>query len=103
MDASSPASASAVDGAHLAVPSGSESHLHTTTVTVNNRPVDVTAPKATGLQIKEAAKAAGLPIELDFVLSHDLSNGDDVIVGDGDVVTVNPMSRFTAIAPDDNS
>lgn len=77
--------------------------VHTVTVHVNGKPVAVPAPKATGQEIKEAAINAGLAIEPDFVLSHELPNGKAEIVGDNDKVTVNPQSRFLAIAPDDNS
>lgn len=75
----------------------------TVTVHVNNKPVEVPAPKATGRQIKEAAITTGLPIQADFVLSEELPNGKAEIVGDDDEVTVNRQSRFLAIAPDDNS
>lgn len=101
-----------MDTSHSSVPSqddqiDSRSQIapatHTVVVTVNNRSVSVSGPKATGLQIKTAAKAAGLPIEMDFVLSEDLPNGDDKVIGDNDTVTVNKTSKFTAIAPDDNS
>lgn len=78
-------------------------HSHSVIVHVNNKPVEVPAPKATGRQIKEAAIAAGQPIQLDFVLSLELPNGRSEIIGDTDEVTVNPQSRFLAIAPDDNS
>lgn len=84
-------------------PTDHPDHDHTVTVHVNNRPVEVPAPKATGLQIKQAAVAAGLPIQLDFVLSEEVSPGRTRIVGDNDEVTVNRKSRFLAIAPDDNS
>jgi hypothetical protein len=76
---------------------------HQVTVTVNHKPVTVPRPKVTGLQIKEAAIAEGLPIELDFLLSEELHSGETRIVGDQDVVTVNKNSRFTAVAGDDNS
>lgn len=76
---------------------------HTVEVQVNNRPVTVMAPKVTGRQIKQAAILAGLPIRIDFVLSHLLPNDRAEIVGDDDEVTVNKTSRFTAVAPDDNS
>lgn len=76
---------------------------HTVIIHVNNKAVEVPAPKATGGQIKEAAIAQGLSIKLDFVLSEERPNGDTEIVGDNDYVTVNPQSKFVAIAPDDNS
>ena len=73
------------------------------TITVNEAPVDILGPQVTGLQIKEAAISQGVPIELTFVLSEELPHHRTRIVGDADVVTVNPTSRFLAIANDDNS
>jgi hypothetical protein len=86
-----------------AAPEVAGAHEHTVVVTVNNQPVTVPAPKATGRQIKEAAIAAGLPIQVDFVLSQVLPNDKTKIIGDNDEVTVNKNSTFTAVAPDDNS
>ncbi len=76
---------------------------HEVTVTVNNKPVTVTGPRVTGLQIKESAIAQGVQIELDFLLSEELPSGETQIIGDSDVVTVNKHSKFTAVAGDDNS
>jgi len=78
-------------------------HRHVVDITVNNQPVEVIGPKATGLQIKEAAIAQGVKIELDFQLAELKENGERPIIGDGDVVTVNKNSKFVATAPDDNS
>lgn len=75
----------------------------TVTVTVNETPVVVSGPKASGLQIKEAAIAAGVQIDLAFVLQEELANRRTRIVADHDEVTVNKNSRFLAVAPDDNS
>lgn len=77
--------------------------VHTVTITVNERPVPIEGPRVTGLQIKEAAIAAGLPITLDFMLTEELANGRSKVVGDSDEVTVNKNSRFDAVAGDDNS
>ena len=76
---------------------------HLITVTVNNHAVEVAGPKATGLEIKQAAIARGLRIELSFVLSEELPDRHTRIVGDTDVVTITKHSRFIAVAPDDNS
>ena len=76
---------------------------HLVTVTVNEKPVEVQGPKATGLEIKQAAIAQGVKIELSFVLFEELPNRKTRIVGDTDVVTVTKHSRFIAVAPDDNS
>jgi len=80
-----------------------EIQVHTTTITVNERPVPIDGPRVTGLAIKEAAIAAGVPIGLDFLLTEELPNGRARVVGDSDVVTVNKRSRFDAVAGDDNS
>lgn len=57
----------------------------------------------TGLEIKQAAIAQGVPIQIDFVLSEELANGRTQIVGDNETVTVNKRSKFHAVSPDDNS
>lgn len=76
---------------------------HEVVITVNERPVTVLGPRVTGLEIKQAAVAQGVPIQLDFVLSQELSGGRTRPVRDDDEITVNRNSRFVAIAPDDNS
>jgi len=81
-----------------AVPPG-----HDVAITVNEKPVIVTGPKATGLEIKTAAIAQGVQIGVDFQLSEELPNGRTRIVGDADTITVNKTSRFDAVAGDDNS
>jgi hypothetical protein len=73
------------------------------TVTVNNKPVNVPRPKATGLEIKQAAIAQGVAIELDFQLALIKPNGKREIIGDDDEITVNKNSVFVATATDDNS
>ena len=37
---------------------------HLVQISVNNRPVRIEGPKATGLEIKEAAIAQGVPIQV---------------------------------------
>lgn len=76
---------------------------HEVVITVNEKPVTVTGPKVTGLQIKEAAIAQGVQIGLDFQLSEELANGRTRIVGDAEPITVNKNSHFDAVAGDDNS
>jgi hypothetical protein len=76
---------------------------HLVTVTVNEQPVELAGPKATGLEIKQAAIAQGVKIELSFVLSEELPNRKTRVVGDTDEVTITKHSRFVAVAPDDNS
>lgn len=72
-------------------------------VEVNGHPVQISGRSATGVQIKEAAIAQGVPIQPNFVLQQELPNGSSQIVGDTDEVHLRPHLRFTAIAPDDNS
>jgi hypothetical protein len=76
---------------------------HLVEIHVNNRAVEVLGPKTTGAAIKAAAINAGLPIKPDFVLIEERPNGDGETIGDDDPVTVNPQSKFIAVAPDDNS
>jgi hypothetical protein len=92
---------------HQPNPPGAEAkpddHDRTTTVTVNEQPVQLEGKTATGAQIKAAARAQGVLIEQNFVLQEELPNGTSRVIGDNDVVHLRPHLRFTAIAPDDNS
>jgi Multiubiquitin len=72
-------------------------------VTVNGRAVQLPKGDLTGIEIKQAAIAQGVPIELDFILQLELPNGNSRIIGDQDPVKIRPHERFTAIANDDNS
>lgn len=81
----------------------SEKHPKLIEVTVNGRPVQLPKTELTGLEIKQAAIAQGVPIELGFILQQELPNGNSRIIGDQDLVKVRPHERFTAIANDDNS
>ena len=85
------------------VPEAKGGKEHLLTITVNEKPVEIEGPRATGLAIKQEAIAQGVKIELSFVLSEELPNRRTRIVGDTDVVTVTKHSRFIAVAPDDNS
>lgn len=73
------------------------------TVMVNKNPVQLVGPRVTGLDVKKAAIAQGVEIDLGFVLSLRQANGKSKIVGDNDTVTINKNSVFSAIANDDNS
>lgn len=76
---------------------------HIVNVTVNGRNLRLSHEEVTGLQIKEAAIAQHVPIELSFILQLELPNGHSRIIGDGDSLKVRRGERFTAIANDDNS
>ena len=75
---------------------------HEVEILVNGRPVKVMGPKATGLEIKEAAINQGVPIGLEFLL-YEERPGKNKQVGDNEPVHVEHHSRFLAIANDDNS
>jgi hypothetical protein len=80
-----------------------ENKPHQVEILVNERKVKIAGPRATGLQIKQAAIAQGVSIQLDFVLSEELGDRKSRVVGDNEEVAVNDHSRFIAVAPDDNS
>jgi hypothetical protein len=76
---------------------------HFVEIHVNNRPVRIQGPTATGLEIKTAAIAQGVQIELTFQLSEKLGDHKTRIVGDSDTVKVHEGTVFVAVADDDNS
>ncbi|NRQ30619.1 hypothetical protein HII36_02020 [Nonomuraea sp. NN258] len=86
-----------------AMPEAEQTGHRVVVIIVNERSVNIEGPRVTGLQIKQAAIEQGVPIELSFLLSEELSNHHTRSVGDSDVVTVNKNSKFTAVADDDNS
>lgn len=77
----------------------------TTTITVKvlDTNVQFTRPPQTGLSIKEAAIRAGAAIQLDWVLSEVLPNGEQKIIPDVRRVGVHDGMCFWAIPGDDNS
>jgi hypothetical protein len=76
---------------------------HEIRVTVNGQFVVLTSRTVTGLQVKEAAIAAGVPIQLDFVLSEVRPSGEQKIIPDDREITVKSGDEFWAIPGDDNS
>jgi hypothetical protein len=75
----------------------------TLTIHVNEQAVELTDRRPTGLDIKTAAKAQGVAIELDFVLVEELGGGRTRVIGDQDQIQLNPHSRFLVNDGDDNS
>ena len=73
------------------------------TVHVNGKPVVLRKHRVTGLEIKQAAIAQRVEIELDFILVEERRGNDDRVIGDTDTITVTKRSQFTANAGDDNS
>jgi len=76
---------------------------HVVDIVVNNRPVRVEGPKATGLHIKESAIEQGLTIELSFQLSEKIGEHKTKVIDNNDTVTLHEGAVFVAIADDDNS
>lgn len=86
-----------------AVDPASRRHEHVVTVHVNERPVHLPGHEVTGLEVKQAAIAQGVPIQLDFILVEELEHGRTRVIGDADPVHVTHHTRFLANDGDDNS
>lgn len=72
-------------------------------ITVNEQFVVLHMYEASGLEIKEAAVSAGVPIQVDFVLSEVLPNGEQRMVPDDRRIALKTGDEFWAIPGDDNS
>lgn len=86
-----------------AVPGHGGPPVQKVTIHVNEKPVTLVGHAHTGLQIKQAAIAQSVKIELDFVLSEELSHDRTRIIADDQRVAVSDKSRFDAIPNDDQS
>jgi Multiubiquitin len=76
----------------------------TVTVTVNRKPVTLERHRVTGLEIKQAAIAQGVEIELDFLLTLEAFEGQPArTIDDDEVITVTKHSAFRANDGDDDS
>ena len=80
-----------------------KAEVHEIRVTVNGQFVVLRSREVTGLQVKEAAIAAGVPIQLDFVLSEVRPSGEQKIIPDDREIAVKSGDEFWAIPGDDNS
>jgi len=80
-----------------------EPHPHEISIKVNKKKVEVLGPETTGLQIKEAAIAARVQIELSFQLSEKLPGHETRVVGDNERIKIHAGQQFVAVAGDDNS
>lgn len=72
-------------------------------ISVNGQAVLVAKDRLTGLEIKDAAIRAGVPIQADFVLSEVNPGGQQKIIADDREVPVKSGDEFWAIPGDDNS
>jgi len=78
-------------------------HPERVEIHVNERPVHMVGRRHDGLQIKQAAIAQHVKIELDFLLYLERHHEPNKQIEDGEEVTITDESRFHAIADDDNS
>lgn len=78
-------------------------HNRQVTITVNFKAVIMPGKHATGLEIKQAAVAQSVNIQLDFVLFRDKGHGRRDPVRDDEKVALHPGDRFEAVPGDDNS
>jgi hypothetical protein len=76
---------------------------HRVRITVNGQFVVLERHEVTGLEIKEAAIAQGVPIQVDFELSEVRPDGKQKPVGNEKRVDVKEGDEFWAIPGDDNS
>lgn len=72
-------------------------------IVVNKQAVTLPGHQGTGLEIKQAAIAQGVEIEVSFQLSVTRGPNQRHIVGDDDVVGLHDGLVFVAVAGDDNS
>jgi hypothetical protein len=78
-------------------------HPQKVQIHVNERPVHLTGHHHTGLEIKRAAIAQHVKIQLDFLLYLLRHHEPNKPIADDEEVTITDESRFHAIADDDNS
>lgn len=76
----------------------------TVTILVNTKPVELDKHRVTGLEIKQAAIAQDVAIELDFLLTEEAANGHPArAIDDDTTITVTKHSVFSANTGDDDS
>jgi hypothetical protein len=74
------------------------------TVMVNRQPVGLTKHRVTGHEIKEAAIAQGVEIELDFQLTLEAEPGHPArVIADDETITITKHSVLSANDGDDDS
>ncbi len=74
------------------------------TVKVNGKAVQLAKQRVTGLEIKQAAIAAGVEIKIDFELTEE-AHGEKPArnVTDAEHITVTKHSEFLAVDPEEDS
>ncbi len=81
---------------------GAAKRPHTVEIIVNTKPVELPEREVTGLEIKQAAIAQGVDIQVTFQLSV-RHGGHYKVVGDTDPVKVHHHQDFLCVDKDDNS
>ena len=80
-----------------------DAHPHVITIHVNTKPVRMTGPRHTGLEIKQAAIDQEVKIDVSFLLYLIRHHQPNKLIEDGETVTITDQSEFHAVADDDNS
>lgn len=83
--------------------SDNHGHADAVTVLVNGQSVVLGDKHTTGAGLKTAAMQAGVPIQMDFVLSEVKPGGEQKIIADDAHLTLKDGDEFWAIPGDDNS
>jgi len=76
---------------------------HVVHIKVNDQNVVMPTHEANGLQIKEAAIAQGVQIQLNFLLELDEGHKKSRVIDNNETVHLHDGMSFTAIRNDDNS
>ena len=77
--------------------------VHTVAISVNFKPVSMPDRHTTGLEIKQAAIAQGVNIQVDFVLFRDKGHGRRDPIRDDEKIELHRGDKFEAVPGDDNS
>jgi len=91
------------DGKVIDLADGDEFVTVVFAVEVNGTLVELDKRKQTGASLKLAAIAAGVPIQVDFVLSEVLASGEQQVIADDHEITVKYHDDFWAVPGDYNS
>jgi hypothetical protein len=85
-------------------PGSGEAKDKQVTVEVNGKAVVLADKNVTGLQVKQAAIAQKVEIQLDFILVLEAEHGNDPRqIADGEQIKVDKHSRFTCNDGEDDS
>lgn len=80
-----------------------EKNHKTVDAVFNKKPIQLPKGRLSGLEIKQAAVAHGLSIQLTYVLFQIKNRNHRKVVGDADIIEIREGIEFAAVADDDNS